>query len=361
MEAVELARWRMHTVRLTGAPFATPEEVVGWLTAVQSQDYAPAVWAVGQRLNGVTDAVVDTAFAEGGVLRTHVLRPTWHFVLPDDIRWLLALTGPRVHALNAPLYRQEGLDAATRVRTEPIIERALAGGRQLTRVELAERLAADGVEAQRFRLAYILMHAELEGLICSGTMRGKQHTYALLDERAPGGRTLTRDDALAELVLRYFTSHGPATVKDCTTWASLTMADVRAGLEQVGDRLESVEAHGMTFWAAPRESVPEAPSPRVRMLQGYDEYIVGYTQSKPLLDLADRANAMRGRPVANGVLLLDTQVAGHWKRTISASRVIVEVALYRPFDAAETAALHAEVESHGRFLDRTAEVVTRLL
>lgn len=363
MQAEDLARWRLHSVGLTGARFGIPEATVEWLLGVQSQDYGPAVWSVGQRTVGATADVVEQAFAHGRILRTHVLRPTWHFVLPGEIRWLLALTGPRVQAGNAGMYRQEELDVETLARAESILGRALEGGGQLTRPEMAERLAAGGIEAAGPRLGYVLMHAELEGLICSGGMYGKQHTYALLDERAPGGRTLSREDALTQLVRRYFMSHGPATVKDCASWASLTLTDVRAGLEEAAPYLVSVESDGTEYWGA-AETLSRAPRVEpvpVRLVQGYDEYIVGYTDSKGLLDLGDRAGAMRSRPIWNGVLLAGTQVVGHWKRTITKTMVTFEVAVYRPLDADEFEALRGEVERHGRFLERQADLSTRVL
>ncbi|HEX2152575.1 MAG TPA: winged helix DNA-binding domain-containing protein [Acidimicrobiia bacterium] len=359
MDALQLARWRLETLGLTGARFDTPEAVVGWLLAVQSQDFGPAVWAVGQRLEDGTAEVVEDSFAAGRILRTHVLRPTWHFVSPDDIRWLLNLTGPRVHALNAGIYRQEGLDMEMRRRTETIIRRALEGGGELTRGEIAERLATEGIEAARLRLAYIVMHAELEGLICSGAMRGKQHTYGLLDERAPLGRAVSREEALIELTRRYFTSHGPATVKDCARWASLTLADVRAGLEGASPDLENVVVDGAEYWVAAGE--PSRGVPRVQLLQGYDEYIVGYTESKWLLNLSGRAATMGSRPVANGVVLAGTQVAGHWKRAMARTSVNFEIALYEPLDRAGAEALRSAVDRHGKFLSRKADFTVRTI
>ena len=191
-----------------------------------------AKWSVAQRARGVTDSAVDRAFADGAILRTHILRPTWHFVLPADIRWLLALSAPRVHALNASYYRKAELDRGLFARSEAALARALKR-RHLTRTELAVVLDRVGIRASGLRLAYILMHAELEAVICSGAPRGKQQTYASFDERVPPAKPLHRDEALAELTARYFTSRGPATVKDFARWCSLTVSDARAGVEMV--------------------------------------------------------------------------------------------------------------------------------
>ncbi|MFI9561007.1 winged helix DNA-binding domain-containing protein [Nonomuraea endophytica] len=364
LDGLALAHRRARSVGLGGArPFSGAAEVVGWFGALQSQDYQPAKWAVAQRLGpGVTDADLDRAFDDGVILRTHVLRPTWHFVARADLRWLLELTAPRVHALNAYAYRRGELDSALLCRTTDLIADAVAGGNHLTRTEIATLLARHGVIAEGFRLGYILIHAELERVICSGVLRGKQHTYALFEERAPQAASLEREAALAELVRRFFTSHGPATAKDLAWWSSLTRADIATGLSLAGQALESTDVDGVTYWSAPGDDPAPAPSPSVRLLQAYDEYIVGYRQSKHLLDLGGLTAAAPDRPaLPNGVILVDTQVAGRWKRTVRADAVKLEAVLYRPFGAAESAALQAAADELGMFLGVRAVVSAKLL
>jgi hypothetical protein len=195
----DLLRHRFANQQLTQATLQQPGEVVAWLGAVQAQDYAGARWALGQRLRDVTDEAIETAFADGSILRTHLLRPTWHFVAPADIRWLLALTAPRVVAALAYNDRALGLDAAVFARSNDVIARALEGGRQLTRPELERALGRAGIATNGQVLAHLLMHAELDGVVCSGPRRGKQFTYVLLEERVPPARCLARDESLAEL------------------------------------------------------------------------------------------------------------------------------------------------------------------
>jgi Winged helix DNA-binding domain len=358
MNKEDIPTWRLRNLRLEGDPLQAPEDVVGWLCAVQSQDFAPAKWSLAQRAGGLGDADVDRAFADGAILRTHILRPTWHFVLPADIRWMLELTAPRVHALNAYQYRQLGLDEEVLQRSGALLADALGGGAHRTRKQLAAILERGGVDLSGgLRLGYLLMHAELRGLICSGAPSGKQQTYALLEERAPPAEPRTREQALAELTRRYFTSHGPATVKDFGWWSSLTVADIRRGLELAGSRLRQEVVDGVTYWSAGSAPADRPASPTVHLLQGYDEYVVGYSQSKPLLNLAGRT-LVRDRPVFNGVAILDGQVAGHWKRTITRAAVAFEVALYEPFDDAQAKALQAAADRQGEFLGLPATVTT---
>ncbi|HZL64666.1 MAG TPA: winged helix DNA-binding domain-containing protein [Thermoleophilia bacterium] len=342
-----------------GAGFAAPEDVVGWLGAVQAQDYGPAKWAVGMRQGRASDAAVERAFAEGRILRTHVLRPTWHFVLPADIRWLLTATVPRIQAGNAGRYRRLGLDADSLRRSEELLAGALRGGEQLTRSELADVLAVGGVDVQHQRLPHVLMYAELNATICSGARRGLQHTYALLAERAPDALDLPREAALAELAWRFFTSHGPATAKDFATWASLTLADVKASVEAAGSSLRREEIGGVAFWRGAHESARTAAlrSPSVRLLQGYDEYIMGYTETKGVLARPGTAWSPATPPVFALVVLLDGRVAGFWKRTLRRDEVVVEAALLEPFDAAQMEELEAEAARYGAFLGLDATVV----
>ena len=200
--AVRLARQH-----LTGARFADPVAAVAWFGAVQSQEFAGSAWGIGQRCAGLDEAGFRRVFDAGGVVRTHVLRPTWHLVTPADLRWMQALTAPRVHAANAPYYRRSELDPATLARCADVISGALAGGQELTRKELGAALAAGGIEpGDPLRLGLITMWCELEALICSGAMRGRQHTYALVDERLPEASPRERDEALGALARRYFAS-----------------------------------------------------------------------------------------------------------------------------------------------------------
>src|SRR5512145_2993430 len=169
---LEIATRRLYNQRLSHTNFKTPQAVVQWLAAVQAQAYAGAKWAHAQRMADSTDSALDQALADGSILRTHLLRPTWHFVTPKDIRWMLKLTAPRVHAVSAYMYRQSGLDKALFKKSNATLEKALQGGKQLTRTELASNLDKAGIPAKGFRLGYLMMYAELEGLICSGARHG---------------------------------------------------------------------------------------------------------------------------------------------------------------------------------------------
>ena len=353
---------RLRALRLTGPPCASPEEAVGHLGAVQAQDYGPAKWAVGARVAGATDAQVERALASGAILRTHVLRPTWHFVLPADIRWLLTATAPRVRARDARRYAQLGLDGDTLRRSAAALVAALRGGDRLTRREAAAVLAAAGISVEGQRLPYLLMAAELDALICSGPQRGKQHTHMLLDERAPDARDLPRQEALAELARRFFAGHGPATAKDFAVWATLTLAEARAAIEAAGPGLRAEDLDGLRFWApatGPGSGGGRPAGPRrplVHLVQGYDEIVMGYSETKWLLARPGSPWEPATPPVFRLVVLLDGGVAGFWRPSPKSDRVIVEISLMEALGDRSLAALEAEAARYGAFLGLPADV-----
>jgi hypothetical protein len=325
---------------------------------LRSRRSATISWRVCST-TGVGDAALDDAFAAGAILRTHVLRPTWHFVLPEDIRWMLELTAPRVQTLNGHPYRRLALDDGVLEASSDVVANAVRGGNHLTRAELGALLEEAGIATDGQRLPYILMNAELRGLICSGPLHGRQHTYALLDERAPQAKSLGLDEALAELTLRYFTSHGPASPKDFKSWSSLTSADINKGLEMVESQLGHEVIDGVSYWFAGAAPYPKPASPTVHLLQGYDEYLSGYTETRYVLDVSGAAGSLpQDRVVFNGVVILDSQTAGHWRRMLKKHSVIIEAALYTPFDGGQTQALQAAADRYGEFLDLPATVVT---
>ncbi len=351
MDTRDIVDLRMHNHRLAGAPCARPEEVVQWLGAVQSQDYGGAKWGIAQRTVGTTSEEIDWLFAEGAILRTHILRPTWHFVMPEDIRWMLALTGPRVHALNAYYYRKLELDEAMFRRSNELLAETLRGGNQLMRTELAGVFRNNGIDASGLRLAYLLMHAELDGVICSGALRGKQFTYALLEERAPRSRTLDRDEALAELTTRYFASHGPATVHDFAWWSGLTVADARTGTEIAQSQLVSETVGESTYWFAPTTAAGPLTSPIAHLLPNYDEYLVAYKDHRASFDADVYGNLKPEEPALMAhIVVIDGLVVGGWKRTVGRREATIKTTMLVPLRDAERDALRMAAEKYGRFL-----------
>ena len=345
--AVPITDQRLQNQRITRPGPSGPAKMVAWLGAVQAQEYGPAKWGLGLRLPpGVTDAALERAVKQGRILRTHVLRPTWHFVTPADIRWMLELTAPQVHRRMSPYDRQLGLDADVKTRATGVIERALRDGGCLTRLELGAHLVRAGLPGKTTHLAHIAMYAELEGVICSGPRRGKQFTYALLAHRAPRAKRLSRDEALAELTLRYFRSHGPATIRDFAWWSGLKAADAKRGLEM--NRAKPQEVDGVRYWTVGRQPGRDSkPRTTVHLLPGFDEYLVAYRDRHAVPHSLYATPSFR---LAAGALVIGGQVAGAWRTIPGPMGVVVEVETTNQLTAGERRALTKAVGRYGRFL-----------
>ena len=354
---MNLAAHRLHNQRLIGTPLGTPAAAVQWLGAVQAQDFSGAKWALALRTRS-THAALDRAFNTGAFLRTHVMRPTWHLVVPADLRWLLALTSPRVHAVNGHVYRKLQLDNTVFRRAHSIFIAALQGGRARTRQELAESLEAKGIPARGQRLAYIVMHAELSALLCSGPPRGKQHTYALLEERVPPVPSLTREEALGTLARRYFTSHGPATLSDFAWWSGLTVADAKAGLSLIGSEVAPVALGEKTYWTAAPVGAVGLDTPIVHLLPNYDEHVVAYRDHGPSLHPA-ALGAMRSRtdgPLDAHLIVRDGLVVGGWRRRMEKGVAILAVDPLVKLRREERAALERAAGDYGTFVGMPVQV-----
>ncbi|MFE4195368.1 winged helix DNA-binding domain-containing protein [Paenarthrobacter sp. NPDC056912] len=356
---------------------ATPGDVVRNLLAVQSQEFPYARWTLAQRTPRATAADVEQAVADGTILRTHILRPTWHFVHRDDLGWLMGLSADRLHQGNKGMYRQTGIDPAAAARSGEILAETVAGGAHKTREELAEVLGQAGFPSKGLGFIYHLMHAEISKILVSGSpvrsaAGALKQTYALFEERVPDSvpGPLTgdqREKALGQLTLRYFRSRGPATVKDCAAWSGLTMRDIKLGIQAAHilspGALATVRHDGLDFHLAAEEAEvvsndsaqAEGSSPRVDLIQCYDEYVMGYSQSRHYL-----GGTAPFFPEDNGpmhVVLLDGRLAGWWRHGFSAGACELDVRMNRPASTAEQKALEAEAARYGRFLGMETKLV----
>jgi hypothetical protein len=353
MTPTEILGIRLHHQQLSATSFTKPEEVVQWMGAMQAQEYAMSKWAIGLRLKGVTDAQVERAFNEGTILRTHLLRPTWHFVSPADIRWLLGLTAPRVHAASSYMYRTLEMDAKLFNRAHAVLEKELEGGKHLTRKALHAALKKKKVNADGLRLGYMMMHAELEQLICSGHRQGKQFTYALLDERVSPVKAINREEALARLAHRYFTSRGPATVHDFAYWSGLTVKDAMAGSATLGSNFVREVMDGQEYiFIAPTKNKTKLDS--TFLMPDYDEYGMSY-KNRSALSPIQKLNSPKASIVFNRMVVINGRIEGTWQRTLSKNTVDVRIVPFAPFSKVHEQAVEKAIGRFQSFLTTKPE------
>jgi hypothetical protein len=344
---------RLRNQRLSVSDFTTPQEAVKWLGAVQAQDFEGAKWAVAQRVRRATNDDIEKAFADGSILRTHVLRPTWHFATPDDLHWMLQLTAPRIASAMAGYCRKYSLDEAAFRRSNRALAAALREAAQLTREEMRhvlrrERLAPDGV-----RMAFMLLRAELDAVICSGPRVGRQFTYALFERRVPQTRSLSRAQALEELTRRYFTSRGPATAHDFAWWSGLTVADARLGIEMAGNALHREDVDGIPYWVA--EPIPSSRTDRgAYLLPPYDEYLIAYRDRSAALHPSYSRKGIKSQ--FTSTIVVGGHVVGTWQRTVTPQAAVVTLRPFEKLTIAEQRAVGGAVRRYGQFVGRRTAV-----
>jgi hypothetical protein len=356
MTPQELVQRRLHNQRIASTKFKTPGQLVSWLGAIQAQDYAGSKWSLGLRLPGTTDADIEQAIADKTVIRTWPMRGTLHFVAPADIRWMLALLTPRIVAATKLRQQQLELDDATFARSKELFAKALQGGKQLTRDEMYEVLERAGISAAGQRGYHILSRTAQDGLICFGPVRGKQQTFALLDDWAPSTRELARDEALAELARRYFTSHGPATLQDFVWWSGLKVSDARAGLEMAASQLAQESLDGTVYWMTRDLPALTPVSPTAYLLPGFDEYMLGYTDRSAAIEPVHAQKLVPSNGMFSSTLVIDGLVAGTWKRTLKKKALVLTISPFAPLSQARKRAVAAAAEPYGRFMGVPVEL-----
>lgn len=350
MNASKILNLRLHNSGLSDSPFKSAADAVSHLGAVQAQDFAAAKWALGLRIKNSTNEDIEKAYNEGAILRTHVMRPTWHFVVPEDIRWMLELTAPRVKKLLMHYNRKLELDDALFAKSNAAIVKALQSHTYLTRQELKTILMDKGIKTDVQRLAHIIVWAELDGLICSGPRRGRQFTYALLEERVAKANGLSREQAIAKLALSYFTSHGPAQLEDFSWWSGLTAKDARYALDLIKQELEQATLNGKKYWFSDRSKVIEQKSPSAFLLSIYDEYTIAYKDRSDLSAARDIERMISTGNALTAVIILNGRVAGTWNKALKKNTIEIRLSPFRKFNKDEKEALESEAARYGKFV-----------
>jgi hypothetical protein len=345
-----VGRHRLANHHIGSAPFATPGDVVRWMGLVQAQDYLGALWAIGVRMHNATEDGIEGALADRSIVRTWPARGTLHFVAAEDVRWMLELLTPRAVARAAGRYRQLDLDDAIFARSRQLFIHALQGGKRLSRPALYQVLESAHISTAGQRGIHILARLAQEGLICFGTRAGKQQTFTLLAEWVPAAESKTRDEALAELTRRYFTSHGPATLQDFVWWSGLASSDARAGLDMAKPHLAREALAGQTYWLAYSAPAALEASPAAHLLPGFDEYLVGYTDRAAVLPRAYTKQVNAGGGMLGPIIVIDGQVAGTWKRTLKKEAVAITPSWFTEPGRSQERAFTAAALRYGAFL-----------
>jgi hypothetical protein len=349
------ARRRLTALRLSALGIAdpmapTPEAVVRNALATQAQDYLGTLWAVGLRTPDASAADVESAHEAGRFVRSWPMRGTLHFVAAEDLGWMLGLTAARMLQTAAGTRRRIGLTDADYARAEGVARELLAGDRKATRAELHAAFEAAGVSTEGQRGVHILGQLAQLGIL----VLAARDSWALLDEWVPSPRRLDREEALREFALRYFISHGPATVKDFSWWSSLTMADARAGLASARESLDELELDGTTYYLRPDLEPAERA---VHLLPGFDEYLLGYgDRSAPLAGTHANTVVPGGNGLFMPTIVIDGEVVGIWKRERRSKRIVVTLSPLQPLTGVAMRGIKKRIARYAEFLGTEVEL-----
>jgi hypothetical protein len=330
MQTAEIAHMRLVSQQIVGSNFNTAAGLVGWMGAIQAQDYPMCKWAIGLRVPGSSDQEVEAAVSRGEILRTHVLRPTWHIVPAENMYWMLDLTAPRLKNSLKTRLKELELTPELLSQSRAIIEKQLQDGQHLTREELMAHHQAAGIDTRENRSSHLLMAAELEQLICSGEVKNGKQTYALLAERVPIAQRLPKEEALAKLATAYFTSHAPAAVPDFVWWSGLTAGEAKEALELIKPQMVAEKVGSQIYWLPAGFSVPPLDTPLIHLLPAYDEFLISYTDRTASIKVEHNPKAFSNNGIFYPVMVVNGQVVGTWKRTIKKEVVQFETSFMEP-------------------------------
>jgi hypothetical protein len=359
MDETGIVNLRLTNQQILRNGFMSPKDTAGWMGAIQAQDYGMAKWAIGLRTQDSTEDLIQAAVDTAEIIRTHVLRATWHFVSADHVYWMLELSSPYIKASMKFRHKQLELSESILSKSNGIIEKALRDGKHLTREELLRELGKAKIPLTENRASHLLAWAELEGIVCSGASKRGKLTYAILDERVPKRKSMTREEALAELARKYFTSHGPATVKDFIWWSGLPVNKARQALESSRSEFQSEEINGRRYWYAQTYSFPEGDQKDVHLLPAYDEYLIGYEDRSAVLAYEDFRKTVSNNGIFRPTIVVNGQVVGIWKRMLKKDKVIVEMEYFTRPDTIIRDQVEKVLSQYGNFLGRQIEIINK--
>lgn len=357
MNLRDIAQLRLIRQQIAGTKFKTAKEIVSWMGAMQAQDYAMAKWAVGIRLPGSMDKTIEAVVSKGDIIRTHVLRPTWHFLAAEDLRWMLELTAPRIKSIIKNYNTLAGFSEKTFSKVNSILEKELSDGRHLTRDELMVPLKKAKIDmSAENSSSHFMLRAELDGIVCSGEVRDGKQTYVLLEHRLPKTKPLTKDEALAKLAQRYFTSHCPATVQDFAWWSGLTAGDARHAYELVKTSFFTEKIGEQTFIFPSDFSLPERYADSVYLLPAFDEFTISYKDRSASIHADHNRKSITINGIFKPTIAINGQITGLWKRTTKKDHVLIETEFFKPHSKGVIAKIKKAAEGFGKFLGKNIEM-----
>jgi hypothetical protein len=354
-----ISNTRLFSQKIAVPEFRTPKEIVSWMGAIQAQDYGMSKWAVGLRLVNSDEQMVESSFNNGEIIRIHALRPTWHFVSPDDIYWMINLTAPKIKISLKSRHKQLELSESIIIKSISIIEKELGKATCLTREELANELHKYKIKTDANRLSHILFCAELEGITCSGPIKSKKHTYSLLSNRVPQKKELAREESIAELARRYFTGHCPATIQDFSWWSNLSLTEIRKAVNSIKSEFVTETTDAGQYLYPLTHSEPPVKKNSAYLLPAFDEFLISYKDRSSSLSLVNNKKTVSDNGIFYPPVIVDGQVAGIWQRTIQKEKVVITLNLFQSVNRTVLKLIEKKAGLYGNFLGKETVITYR--
>jgi hypothetical protein len=358
MKPDEISRMRCKNQQVVGSRLSSAEEVSKWMVALQAQDYIMSKWAFGIRVPDSTEEMINNEIDAGRIIRTHVLRPTWHFISADDIYWLIAIS--HRHIRNSMSYREKQLELSDDIFSvcNRILEKSLRDNNHKTREELISELLEEKIRVDENRASHIFMRAEIEGIICSGKQKKGKITYALISDRVPFKRSqLSHEEALKELGYRYFKSRGPATLKDFVWWSGLSAGESRLAIELNKHEFSSIESESQTYWFSDSEK-KEHKTDQIFFLPSYDELLISYRDRNAVINDIDHKTAVSNNGIFYPSIMINGRIAGTWKRNIKGRTVFISTNLFENENTDLSGLFEKSLSAYSRFINKKVELIT---
>lgn len=350
---MNIAKARLDSQHIGSNLCDTPEDVVRSLGAVQSQDYAHSLWAIGLRTKNANFSEVEKALADGKIVRTWLMRGTVHIVLAEDIAWMRNLFSERILARLTPkAWAYHAMTPELMDHARGIIEGALHGKRAIARKDLIGLLAEGGIPDDKQQSYFIFGYLSQSGVLCAGPPQGKDLTFVLTEEWATNQRQLSREESLAVLAERFFMSHGPATLSDFANWSGLRKTDAKFGLNAVQDKLKSIAVDGAEYWMSP--NVQEGQG--LFLLPGYDEFLIGYKDRSASFETYGRTPISTYNGMFYATIIEDGQVLGLWKRVIKTKSIDIVLHPIITLSDDQIKRIQAQVDAYSAFVGKPVQL-----
>jgi hypothetical protein len=352
----EISNIRIISQKIAKTEFKTANDIVAWMGALQAQDFSMAKLALGVRTFDSTERSIEASFNKGEIIRTHLMRPTWHFVSAQDIYWMLELTSPQIKSSLKSRHKELGLTESIFTKSNFIIEKSLSEGHSLSREQIANEFNKAKIQTDANRLSHLLLRAELDGILCSGSLKANKQTFSLLHERVPNKKMLTRDESLVELAKRYFRSHCPATLQDFAWWSGLSRKDALHGMESVKHGFVTETIESGTYLFPISSPIVSFDKTSVHLLPAYDEFLIGYRDRSASLSVDAGKKSVSVNGIFYPLIVVNGQVTGLWKRSFKSDKAVIEPILFKDHDLSTMELIEKKVSMIGQFLDKEIEV-----